>query len=304
MTKKERDKRFRKARTQVLKARTGLLRGTRDEIVALLNDVAEQIKVLLASQPSDYQQWYLPQLQKEIQRTLAALGEKSAGVIATKSGEAWALGQAMVDTPLEAGGLRISGMLPMLDTKPLLAMRTFMTDRLQDVASSAAARINGELGLVVIGGQSPGDAIANITNLLKEQSRRRATTIVRTEIGRVFATAAHERLQQAGEAVPGLKKQWRRSGKIHSRPQHDAADGQIQPRDQPFIIGGHQLMYPHDPKAPASETINCGCVMLPFMKSWDVAVPGKKPFSEEEIRLNPTKADMATSRPINDYLGR
>jgi hypothetical protein len=44
--------------------------------------------------------------------------------------------------------------------------------------------------------------------------------------------------------------------------------------------------------------------MLPFMESWDVAVPGKKPFSEEEIRLNPTKADMATSRPINDYLGK
>ncbi|HYE35465.1 phage minor head protein [Methylocaldum sp.] len=295
MTGKERDRRFKKARAQVIKARTGLLKGTRDEIVALLNDVAAQIKALLAGQPSDYQQWYLPQLQKEIQTALAALGAKSAGVIATKSGEAWALGQAMIEKPLEAGGIRIIGELPMLDTRPLVAMRTFMTDRIQDVASSAAAKINGELGLVVIGGQSPGDAIANITKLLKEQSRRRATTIVRTEIGRVFATAAHERLQQAGDTVPGLKKQWRRSGKIHSRPQHDAADGQIQPRDRPFIIGGHQLMYPHDPKAPASETINCGCVMLPFMESWDVSIPGKKPFSEEEIGLNPTKADMATS---------
>lgn len=83
-----------------------------------------------------------------------------------------------------------------------------------------------------------------------------------------------------------MKKQWRRSGKIHSRWQHDAADGQVQPPGEPFVLGnGVKIRYPHDPQAPASETINCGCVLLPWKEGWDVATPGAKPFSEEEKRL-------------------
>ncbi len=61
-------------------------------------------------------------------------------------------------------------------------------------------------------------------------------------------------------------------------------------------------MHPHDPKAPASETINCGCVALPYMDSWSVATPGRKPFSEEELRLNPTKRDMAQGKTVAQAL--
>ena len=75
-----------------------------------------------------------------------------------------------------------------------------------------------------------------------------------------FSVATQERQTQAAEILPGLKKQWRRSGKVHSRTAHDLADGQIVDVDKPFMVGGVPLMYPRDPKAPAKETINCGCV--------------------------------------------
>jgi hypothetical protein len=139
-------------------------------------------------------------------------------------------------------------------------------------------------------------------------SRRRAIAIVRTELGRAFATASQLRSEQAAEYLPNLKKQWRRSGKIHSRRKHDLTDGQVRPVDQPFILGtGHvsdpaasggiRIMHPHDPAAPPSETINCGCISLPYMESWKDAGlltdPGKRPFSAEEIRLNPVKQELA-----------
>jgi hypothetical protein len=83
---------------------------------------------------------------------------------------------------------------------------------------------------------------------------------------------------------------------------HDAADGQIKDKAEPFVIwsknGPVKLMHPHDPKAPAGETINCGCVALPYMASWDVVTPGRKPYTAEEIQLNPMKRDMAQGKTV------
>ena len=74
-------------------------------------------------------------------------------------------------------------------------------------------------------------------------------------------------MEQAAKVLPGLKKQWRRSGKLRSRIAHDAVDGQIRETGKPFSVGGASLMYPRDPAGPAAETINCGCQSLPWMES-------------------------------------
>lgn len=303
MTDAERDKAFKAAQREAMKDRTALLASTRDEVVRLLKVAQEQIKATLAGTPSDYHSWYLPQLQADIQRTLTSLGEQSAAVLSSAATQAREKGAESVTAPLEAGGIRLAGQIPSLDTKQLMAMRTFMTDRIKDVSTQAATKINSELGLVMIGAQTPGDAITRVSSILGDESRARATTIVRTELGRAYAVAAHEKRLQAGEKVPGLKKQWRRSGKIHSRTNHDLVDGQVQDLDQPFILHGKtgalvKMKHPHDPAAPASETINCGCVELSYMASWDMSTPGKKPFSEDELRLNPAKRDQYEAKTI------
>ncbi len=90
----------------------------------------------------------------------------------------------------------------------------------------------------------------------------------------------------------GARSQWRRSGKLRARINHDAIDGQIREVDKPFAVGGASLMYPRDPAGPAAETINCGCQSLPWMESWEVGNPGRKPFSDEEIARDPRRADL------------
>ncbi|MDO8933473.1 MAG: phage minor head protein, partial [Rhodocyclaceae bacterium] len=201
--------------------------------------------------------------------------------------------QALIDAPLLAAGFRIDGMVPLLDTRQLVAMRAFMTDRIKNIGLQAANKINTELGLVVLGAQPPGAAIMRVAAILGDISRARAITIVRTELSRVYGTASQQRLTQAAGVVDGLKKQWRRSGKVHSRITHDLADGQVVDADKPFKLGnGMRLMFPHDPAAPAGETINCGCTALPWKADWEVATPGRRRYSELEMQGNPAKRDI------------
>lgn len=293
MTDAQRAKAFRAAQAEVLKFRTQIQRATAGEITRLLREAQDHIRTILAAAPSDYQNWALPQLQKSIAAALDDFETAAVSRLGTAAGTSWETGRQSVLAPIEAGGVRIAAMLPEIDARQLLAMRAFMTGRIADISSTVAGRINAQLGLVIIGAQSPSDAIGAVAGLI-EGGRGRAMTIVRTELGRAFSAAADESRQQAAEILPGLKKQWRRSGKIHSRLHHDSIDGQIRAVNEPFTLGnGVQIMFPGDPAAPAAETINCGCVALDIMDSWTVQTPGRRAYSEQEIALSDTKRALA-----------
>lgn len=286
----ERDTAFEQERANQLKRLPALQAETEKEIERLLTEATKEIQTVLAGAPTDYQNWSLPQLQKSINQVAAELGEGMATTGTASATAAWDAGIALVDAPIEAAiGLKLAPIVPSVDLRQLMAMRTFMTDRLKNVALEAANRINSELALVIIGARTPSDAVGRVATILQEGGRSRALTIVRNEVGRAYSTASQERKQLAAERLPGLKKQWRRSAKRHSRVTHDAADGQIADVNEPFKIGGADIMYPRDPKAPAKHTINCGCMSLPYMADWEVKHPKEKPFTPEELAGSETK---------------
>ena len=171
-------------------------------------------------------------------------------------------------------------------------MREFLTTKMRGVGTAMADRINTELGLAVIGSQGFAGAVAAVQRITGS-GRSRALTVARTELGRAYSVAGQARMAQAGEELPGLRKQWRRSGKIHSRLTHDLADGQVRPVDEPFRVSGRRIMFPRDPAAPPGETINCGCQSLPWMEEWDVLTPGRREYSARELALDPRKRDLA-----------
>lgn len=300
MTKKERDRAFAKARTAERRRLTRIQRDTHAELLRLLKTAEERIAGILAATPTDYQAWMLPQQQAAIRQAMDDIGRQMGQRLDESAVASWQAGIDLVDRPIAAGGLNIAAVLPALDTAQLEALRAFMTDRMTDVGLQLANRINNELGLVAIGGQGISEAITKIESLIDSGGRSRATTIVRTELGRAYAVATQQRMDQAREILPGLQKQWRRSGKLHSRPSHDAADGQVVDVDKPFIVGGVALMHPRDPAAPAAETINCGCESLPYMASWDVANPGRKPFTADELASSKFRRDLQNSVPLRD----
>lgn len=284
MTPAERQAAFNRAIRAVLKDRTALMTGTRDELVQLLKAAERAIRDVLAEQPSDYERWSLPRIQADIRVAIDELNRDAGAEISKAAGKAWELGQDMAERPLEAAmpEARIGVSPRLMTTGTLTAMRNFMVARIRDIGLEARNRIFIDLGLVTIGAIAPGEAVTRVTKVLGETSRLRATTIVRTELGRAFSTAAQARMKQAAKLVPGLQKQWRRSGKLHPRLHHDIIDGQIRDVDKPFDLTPFgkpkvQLMFPRDPAAPAGETINCGCESIPYKASWKVLNPGREP---------------------------
>ncbi len=264
------------------------------EIIALLERALKEIRATLGGQPSEWQQHHLSLVKASVKSALDEFRRHADGRLSRDAMRAWYVGQNMVDEPLAAAGVAMRDALPTLNTRQLINTQTFLTDRITDISEQAIRRINGELGLVMLGVQTPGEVTTALTRILNI-SRSRASTIARTELGRLYEVAAFERRLQAKTILPGLKKQWRRSGKIHSRLTHDAADGQIREPDEDFIVGGEALAHPRDPKGSAKNTINCGCSSLDYMDDWDVMHPGKKPFTAAELAANPLRRNLSSS---------
>lgn len=263
----DRDRRFRGERARQVRRLASIQRDTAAEIQAQLDLALRRIAADLAQGGSSFKTWHLTNLERAVREAIRDAGAASARAVAGAADRAWSAGADLVDAPLDAGGIRVAGVLPSIDVGQLDAMKNFMTARMRDVPLAIVDRINAELAQVVIGTSNVGDAIAAIEGLV-EGGRSRALTIVRTEIGRAYSVAAQERMAQAGEVVLGLKKQWRRSGKVYSRVGHDLVDGQIRDVDEPFLVDGVALMFPRDPMGPPAQTVNCGCVALPILDEW------------------------------------
>lgn len=263
-----RDRRFRGERRQQALRLAAIQRDTYAEVLAQLRRAARLVAGEIAGAATPSRATWLPNVERSVRAALREAGEAAAGAADSGLRRTWSAGGDLIDAPLAAGGVRLSTLLPSIDLGQLAAMRTFTTDRMRDVPLALVERINGHLAQVAIGTQSVGDAIGAIDGLV-EGGRGRALTIVRTELGRAYSTAAQERMEQAAEHVPGLRKEWRKSGKLHPRPTHVAADGQVRAVDAPFRVGAVDLMYPRDPKGPPGETINCGCTSLPVVEGWD-----------------------------------
>lgn len=293
---------FEAALRERLRDRASLLLATDQAAIAELTAARDQILQVLAAQPADWERWQLGKLLDQVNAVLEGATGRAAAAVDGGLRAAWQQGEDFIDKPLAAGGLNVELQLPVLDVGVLGNLRQFAALRLKDVGVEASRKIGSQLSLVTVGARTPFQAIKAIQQQLGNESPQRATTIVRTEVGRAFALASHKRLLQAAELVPGLQKKWRRSGKIHSRWNHDAVDGQVQDVEQPFVLPSHEgpvkMMHPHDPTAPVEEVINCGCLALPFRSTWKVATPGAKPFSELELQQDSRKAalDQAAKR--------
>lgn len=300
MTPSEQQKAFDRAQRAKLRAQIALLKDTEAEIQRLMATAVARVKAVLDSQPTDYQQWHLPRVQAEIQRALDAFRAQASDLASNASQKAWDGGRDLVDAPLQAAGVHVIALAPLLTQQQLGALKSFLTDRIRDVSAEAINAVNTQLGLVTIGAQTPFEATKAVAGILEDKSLARATTIVRTEVGRAFSVATQARMNEAAKSVK-LDKVWRRSGKPHQRWNHAIADGQRVAHDEPFKIVARtgeiiSMMYPRDPKAPPGETINCGCAVIPKVRGWDSTTPDQVPFTDRELEMNPELAKVAAAR--------
>lgn len=95
----------------------------------------------------------------------------------------------------------------------------------------------------------------------------RAEVVARTEALRAVHGAAEETYRQAlvrGDLDPHeIQRKWLAARDRRTRDSHRAMDGQLRPIGEAFRSGdGYALRHPGDPNAPASETVQCRCMVV------------------------------------------
>ncbi|SNR95606.1 phage putative head morphogenesis protein, SPP1 gp7 family [Anaerovirgula multivorans] len=110
-----------------------------------------------------------------------------------------------------------------------------------------------------------GKGYRETTKAVKERMDVGATNvlrIVRTESQRVQNQGRLNSMEHAESKGVNMKKQWVSAIDSRTRNSHGTADGQIVNIDEPFIVGGEELMYPGDPAGTAFNVVNCRCSMI------------------------------------------
>jgi HK97 family phage portal protein len=87
----------------------------------------------------------------------------------------------------------------------------------------------------------------------------RAHTIARTETHTAAVYGGEAAVAATG--LDDLSKEWIAAEDARTRPSHRSADGQIRLQGEKFDVGTAKMSYPGDPNGPASEVINCRCVV-------------------------------------------
>ncbi|GIN39038.1 hypothetical protein J19TS1_19870 [Heyndrickxia oleronia] len=150
-----------------------------------------------------------------------------------------------------------------------------------------------------------GDSIQQIELKMKDLpqfDRKRARTTAITEVLTASSKAQWESYMQS-PAVMG--KKWKHSGskKNTPRPAHVDLDGTVVGIDEKFDVNGHEADFPRDPSLPASERVNCHCVLGPVV---DEDIIGLTKEEKEKLRQEALKElgeedDINESELLPDY---
>ncbi len=105
----------------------------------------------------------------------------------------------------------------------------------------------------------------NIPTMNRDSAIRAARTAVTgaQNAGRQDSYEAAERMGIE------LVKIWVATLDNRTRHAHAAADGQEVKQDEPFIVDGHEMMYPGDRSAPGYLVYNCRCTQIARVKNVD-----------------------------------
>lgn len=121
----------------------------------------------------------------------------------------------------------------------------------------------------------------------------RAQSIARTETMTAVNGGTLSGMQaRAGTFGIPLRKRWLATHDDRTREDHMAADGQEQPLDHPFVVGGAQMQHPGDPGAPADQVIQCRCTIMEVLEG-EVYEPGEAPYRNDRNRAAPAAPEAA-----------
>lgn len=275
----------------------------------LLTEVQRQVLdelLLIPAVEGGFPAYRLQQTLAAIKVHLAAFEAGAKRELAVAITESWQSGTALLGDMVVAGGGSFSLSRNLLDTMDpwLQNMKEFAWGKVEGLAADAGAKIKAELSLGVLGQKTPLEVINGIVGTLpkdlpkwKNSDRtifnsieERAQVITQTEMGRAFSMAHQRSMADATDQLPGLQKMWLHAGHPRvARIYHLRLNGATKPVAENFLVGNISMMYPRDPKAPASEVIRCGCMHVAYMPEWGSQKAFLSSWEKAQVAANTKK---------------
>ncbi len=258
---------------EILKQKdAGVVSGA-EAVRDILKELQKQVKTELgAAAVGGWDAYSLKKMLNSTERHIAEFDSGARKKLSALLDSMWDGGRLLVETPLAVAGIYTGFNI---SASSLNVLKEFTFHKISGMSNDAFSKIRGELTLGVLGGKTPQEVAKAIGMNLTDPSifssiDARAEAITKTEMGRVFSTAAQKRMGEAAGYVDGLEKQWVHAGHPRmARPYHLALNGRHVPVNEPFLVGNVPMMYPRDPGAPINEVINCGCDHVPYHANWN-----------------------------------
>jgi uncharacterized protein with gpF-like domain len=130
--------------------------------------------------------------------------------------------------------------------------------KVTQIQGTTLDRLRAQLSEGMESGESIEQISKRISGIYDDGISTRSTIIARTEVISASNASSYMGAKSTGLT---LNKQWLSSRDVRVRETHNDADGQEVGMDEPFEVGGYELMFPGDTSlgAAGSETVNCRC---------------------------------------------
>lgn len=147
------------------------------------------------------------------------------------------------------------------------ALSPAVTDWIDERALESATSITGTQkdaarAIIKAGteeGLSSREIARNLRDRFETLSKTQSETIAITEVNGAFSNANNLAASQfSGDHDIPMRKKWRAAGDARTRSSHKSLNGKVVEMSEDFKAN---LGFPHDPRAPADETIRCRCVV-------------------------------------------
>lgn len=254
-------------------------------IVLLLDAALREILADLAHRdPASYSAAHLQALKTQVELAMQQFGDQAAAQVQRIEDQAYRQAAKSIDAAVAVGTGTIA-VQPVIDQATLRVVQGYTADLITGLTRDAAAKINAAIQRAYIGQATLAQLTAQIGSVLEDgkfsglfsQVGNRALGIATNEIGRIHSLASFARIRDLKQRHPTLKKGWRHTpvAKV-PRITHILANGQTREPEEPFLVGGEDLMYPRDPSGSPGNTINCHCLLYPALSDDDLKPTGRE----------------------------
>lgn len=134
-------------------------------------------------------------------------------------------------------------------------------------------QISANVTSSIIQGKSIQRIADDLQKSIVNMNRTSAIRAARTSCTAAQNAGRQDSFEYASKMGINVRKMWVATKDGRTRHEHGMADGQVVGYDEPFVVGGYEMMFPGDPSAPAHLVYNCRCRMRTVEKEGIEAEP-------------------------------